>query len=973
MNPLRLHSFIRCGVQCTLFLFYFFIGNEIVCAQQGGEFRRKRSIPKNTPNNPKTPDNNRSIAVFGRVAGLVTDSLTGEPIAGAEALLRGTTFGAQTDLDGRYILDKIPAGKYEIQIHLISYKTTVVPNVVVVAGQTTTVNVALAEAGLELKTVVIVSSVDYSNAATVVSQQKNSAVVSDGIASETIKKSPDRNTSDVLRRIGGVTLMDDKYAVIRGLSNRYNQAMVNGLILPSSEADKKTFAFDIFPAAVIDQLFVVKTASPDLPGDFAGGVIQLKTRALVDDDFISLNASVGYNTISTFKNYAQANTGGTDILAFDDGTRALPGGLPSPNAIREAPRADKIEYAKLLPNDWPAYEKSAAPPNFGFQFAGGKWFKFKKNEIGVVGALIQNQTRRYTNLERNNFDLEKEISTSKNEQYIQNNSVGALLDVAFKLGLRHKFNAKALLNATATDRTIRRSGTIFDVSQEFKGWGFWYTSDALQLYQISGDHALTEKIKVNWQAHSAFQKGETPNLRRTLYFRNINLTKPEAFVAFVPPPAGAQPDGGGRFYSSLSETNVGGKIDAFYKFKIAASPQQLQAGFAYLHKNRSFDARLMGYVVSKTSALDQRLLLLPQDSIFRPENMRTDGFMLYDVTNASDAYKGKADLSAFYLMAENYLTAKIRVVWGARMEVFRQRIESADLSLKPILRDTTYLDVLPSLNFIYAINDKTNLRLAGSYTVSRPEFRELAPFSFFNPDNEWGYQGNPFLARTRIFNGDLRIERFPGGFELLSASLFYKRFSQPIEEVVIPGSKIITWQNVARGANNAGIELEARKTLAIFERLIKWSQWDNFAFGANFAYIFSQLDFSDKPELSWREKRPLQGQSAYSLNANLAYENHESGWGGSILLNKVGRRISQVGDKTFPDIYEQPRLILDAQISKKFGKYLEIKLNASDLLAQDLIFYQDRNDSRSYEADKDALMFKYTYGRTFTLNVGLTF
>jgi outer membrane receptor protein involved in Fe transport len=280
--------------------------------------------------------------------------------------------------------------------------------------------------------------------------------------------------------------------------------------------------------------------------------------------------------------------------------------------------------------------------------------------------------------------------------------------------------------------------------------------------------------------------------------------------------------------------------------------------------------------------------------------------------------------------------------------------------------DTSFTDLLPSLHFIYALTEKTNIRLTGTRTVSRPNLREIAPFSFYDFFIERDIVGNPDLVRTKIWNADLRYETYPGEAKYFAASVFYKKFDNPIEQVQLPGTNTLTWEN-APSAFDVGVELEGRWKLGSMAAALT-----DFTLFGNVSYIHSDVDTAGLP--AGQLERPLYGQSPYLINVGLNYSNDELGLSSTILYNRIGRRIWLVGLDQDPHVWEAPRNVLDFQITKNVGKYLEIKLTIGDILNNPANFYQDFNDNGKYDNETDdGLMLSNRFGTNFSLGLSYNF
>lgn len=287
----------------------------------------------------------------GVITGKVIDAKLAESLIGVTIILDNNAGGAMTDYDGNYTIANVPEGIHQISINYTGFSPKTIGEINVRAGETVTVDVALEEAVAQaLAEVVVVARAGRETQSALTILQKNSTTIGDGISSETIRRTPDRTTGDVIRRVSGASLQDNKFAVIRGLSDRYNIALLNGAMLSSTEPDRKAFSFDLFPSAMLDNLVVVKTASADLPGEFAGGAILLNTKDIPERSFFSATLNGGYNTVTTFKEHLGAQGGSTDWLGMDDGSRALPSGFPDTKTLVGATNEEQYAYSGMIPD-----------------------------------------------------------------------------------------------------------------------------------------------------------------------------------------------------------------------------------------------------------------------------------------------------------------------------------------------------------------------------------------------------------------------------------------------------------------------------------------------------------------------------------------------------------------------------------------------------------------------------------------------
>jgi hypothetical protein len=952
---------------------------------------------------------------IGGLKGTVLDESNGKPVPGINVVVKNTKYALSTDMDGNYIFRTIPAGTYEVEFSSMGYASKLISEVIIKEKEITELSPTLGEQKNMLNEVVITrTKAKTESVKSLLIQQKNSVSVSDGISAETIKRTPDRSTSDVIKRISGASIQDNKFVIIRGLNDRYNTAYINGSPLPSSEPDRKAFSFDIFPSNMIDNLIISKTATPDLPGEFAGGVVQINTKSVPDKNFQSFSFGMGYNTVTTGKNQVSYVGGKLDDLGMDDGARDL---FPIPNNLTANNPNDPNNvsfasaYATATQGDWNLFDKTFTP-NMNIQYSLGRQFSIGEKSLGALVSLTYNKTNTLFETTRRNYNdsgVEGEpniLSENFNDMsYNEQVLAGALANFSFKINNNNSISLKNIYSINSEDKVILRTGQS-GIDQEppyfdFKNNARWFTSNKILSSQLNGDHYFTKsKVKINWNGSISKVNRSIPNLRRNSY---LSYGTPD-YVAQIAQTVNFQ-SGGNIFYSENDETIAFAKTDFSKKFSFGEKASaEIKVGGSIQNRDRTFAAKLLGYVTMNNFEPTNALLTLPESEIFNPTNMGAlgngfNGFSMLNVTKPSDQYIASSKLNSAYAMVDNVFD-KWRFVWGVRMENFTQTLDSEN-DAGPVRINQKQQDILPSLNVIYAINPKKNLRFSYSKTVNRPEFRELAPFKFFDFQTNFNTQGNENLQIATINNLDVRYEVYPGKGQLFSFSVFTKTFTNPIEIKAAPNPKEIYYWN-APSAKNSGFEIEFRTLLSSLLGKEAGSASDNFTLFSNLAFIYSEVTVGTEPGLPETDKfRPMQGQSPYVLNAGLQYMNN--GWSASTSLNRVGNRIAIVGSPSAasgvgePTLWEKSRTLLDLQISKTFmDNKFEIKLNVQNLLAQDQIFYRN-NDTRVrtnenystildsdfekllfnannfYNPDKDDLVWSTKFGRTFSLSATYNF
>ncbi len=880
---------------------------------------------------------------IGNISGKVSDGKNGETIIGATVMVKGTTRGTQTDVDGNFNLS-VDAGTYTLEIKYLGYQTKEVSDVVVTDNNTVSINTTITESkATELQEVVVKSSLKKENISSLYIIQKNSAAISDGISADIIKKSPDRSTGEVLKRVSGTTIQDNKFVIIRGLSDRYNLGMVDNAILPSTEPNRKAFSFDIIPSSLVDNIIITKAATPDLPGDFAGGVINILTKEIPEQNFTNISIGTSYNTVSTFKDFKSGYRGSTDFLGFDDGSRKLPKDIPSTATIGSGLTTQQnIDNLSKLNNDY-SINTHSAMPGINLQASSGKVFALKGNKrIGIVGAVNYAHTEMIEqNVERYYSDYDYKDNT-----YKYSSNLGALLNVGYS-SAKSKITLKSLYNNIFDDNFLDRSGFNWAKTRGIQYYAYDLQQKSLFKTSLEGDHRVgTGQSKFNWLLGYNHVGNLQPDQRKLQYTLSDVDNTPVADIETL----GKLNN---RLYSKLSENIYSANIN--YSMPVSLfNKTTIKAGVFGQYRQRDFNARFLGLQLRPVADAEQIKRLKPAD-LFSQQLINANAYLLQDQTIGADAYDANSTTAAGYVMIDNKFTEKLRLVWGARVESFNVKLNSFNTNNAPVAVDQTWTDLLPSANLTYSLSDKINLR--GSYyrTVARPEFREMAPFAYFDYELSALNYGTPGLQRSQINNADLRFEYYPAAGEILSASIFYKHFNKTIEPyVLIPSSQMEIYTRNYDQAQNIGAEIEIRKNLGFINDGNRFLR--NLTFYTNLAFIKSRVTGNDTSTFGVITEidRPLSGQSNYVINGGLSYAAMQGKLNVNVLYNRIGQRITLVGaidpsHKLLGNVWEMPRNVLDAQVAYNISKRSELKLNVKDLLNAKYMFYFDQNRNDKFD------------------------
>ncbi len=910
----------------------------------------------------------------GKIGGRVTDKFTLETLIGLAATIPGTSLGAATNFDGNYEISNLAPGVYTVQFKYLGYATKAVSGVVVVAGKTTELNVIMEETvSTQVAEVVITSTFSRETINSLYSVQQNAISVSDGISADVIRKSPDKSSADILKRVSGASIQGGRFVIVRGMNDRYNLAYLNNSSLPSTEADRKAFTFDIFPAGIIDNITIIKTFSPEYKADFAGGIIKVNTKQIPESNSGSISFSGGYNTITTGKSFFKHKSGKTDWLGIDDGTRLLPDAFPNTQTFRDstASRPDlNTQLSRTLNDDWSIKNKNAAP-NLSFQMNKANVFKLRNVAIGTFAALSYNNTNRFSRVSRYSVDditLNRQDSIEL-DRYGNQVLWGALFNVGLKISNHSTIAIRNLYNVNSENNTFVGAGTNFE-DLKLRFWTYFFYSNQMFTNQVEGDHTITindtYKPKINWNFNYNNIEKNIPD------YRNVNGSESNEIIRIAQ---------ASRFFSELKEDYYSGKVDLTLPLNFSNVQNDLKVGYFYEDRNRIFRAQQFEVQLSPNSNGDS-LRSLPLNSIFLNQNIKgEDGFYLNEANPADKAYVANSQLSAFYVLMDTKIAKWVRASYGFRSEKFTQflsKVNSRDSLVLDQQVNSSNTKIFPAINITFPITEKENLRFSYTETINRPEFREQADVFFFDFETDLNIYGNPKLKPALINNFDFKYEFFPAPGEVFSVSAFYKSILNPIEFVVDNGSNFNSYgfKNASK-AYVFGIELEGRKNLSFLADILKTDFFRRITLYSNLALIESESDYQGTPISStgFQGKRAFQGQSPYLYNGGLIYDDIEKGWSSSILVNVTGARLSAGGGFSFVNRYESARTIVDLQLSKRIKK-LEFRVSVNDLFATNLYFYKnslDKFDTLNYEKDTDAIVNTFRFGTQVNFRVGFNF
>ncbi len=918
----------------------------------------------------------------GTVRITVSDDKTGETLVGANVIIDGTMQGTTSDLDGVATLTLAP-GTYNIKVSYISYQSTLIKDVKVEPGKTNTFSVRLSSADLQINEVVITAKAARNTENSLLILQKKSPKLFDAITADQFSKIGANDAAGALKKVTGVTIAGGKYVYVRGLGDRYSKSILNGSDVPSLDPNKNAVQLDLFPSNLIDNIVVYKTFTPDLPGDFAGGLIDISTKDFPESFSLQLSAGVGYNNQSNFNNkFLTANGSSTDILGFDNGFRSVPklvsqyteDNFPDPYLNKTA----ITEVSKAFKNRQFEPGKGSRFLNHNLSFSVGDQFLLFKKQLGYIFGLSysrefsnynldQGVENVYEGISQGQTTLNNDILTTSTEQKSGDDvQIGAMFNTSYKLNNNNKISIALLANQSGNSENRYQNGYRLDYASDssvhLQNRTIDYTERSFRNGQIRGEHVIPglNNLNIAWSNSYTYSSINQPDLRLARNTYSINTNNDTLYNL-------GNNDRPSRYYRNLKELNDNAKLDFTLPVSIFGGlKSRIKFGGYFLYKNRSFRENVYQYSIQYNRGYSGDIgeLFLDENLGYVNNGTELRNFlvMISYKPNNFDAYQR---LQAAYAMIESSVTEKIKITTGIRFERTYMHLRAFNDSTGTIETN----DILPALALTYNINDNTNLRFSADRTIARPSFREFSPLATFDFFGGYIQNGNPNLKRTLINNYDLRWEKYPGPGEYLSVSLFYKKFLHPIENTQLRragGSASQFQYNNVDESYMYGAEIETRKNLGSEGSFLQY-----FKVSANFTYVYAFVNVTND-ELqairTWNpgadKIRPMYNQAPYTVNASISYENPDKGWESALNFNVSGERLI-VYQIDLPSIYQQPMPDLNFTVMKTFNRFT-VRLRAKNLL--------DNVYKEQMTVNNDIFFTtKYQMGRTFSVSVSYNF
>lgn len=870
----------------------------------------------------------------GVLKGKITDKKNSESIIGANVMVKGVSMATISDVDGNYQLNNIPAGTYEVTVRYVSYQTIEIKDIVVEAGKTKELHFELEPAEVQLAGVQVVGTRRTNTELAMLNNTKKAQLVVSGISSQQIARTLDRDAGEVVKRVPGVTIIGNRFVVVRGLNQRYNNVWLNEVSTPSSEADSRAFSFDAIPGGMIDNLLVYKTPAPEIPADFSGGFVKILTKNMPEGKTQTFNVSIGHHSGSTFQDFESVSRTAADWVGLGSPARVLPSDFPA----KLKSSSDLVKFTQAINQGW-GTSQTTALPDMRLSATFNRVYQWGDVKVGHVLAANYSNTFRSDQIQNRRFgiyqqNIDKPFARNDydDQQSSQDSKLGILYNWSFQLNSANTIEFRNFFNQIGKSRFTDRAGEDRNNDYIIKESEQYYMSRSTLSSQLSGKHTFEKaEARLDWVAGYSYANRYEPDRRIVTYRLNQDSLSPSfnkyrTFANDIK-----------RFYQTLDEhvTSVGVNFEK--QLYLGAFTPMLKTGLFGEYKFRDFQGRNFVYNFNSAN-LPSGYSYLPIEDLMAETNIENRGVLLEENTNKSDSYTANSNLIAGYFGLNMPLGAKWKVYAGLRLETHTLMLDGYESDgTDPVHVNRTALELFPSVNATYNLNEEHLLRLAYGKSINRPEFREIAPYVYYDFDQFANFEGNSNLKDATIHNVDLRYEWYPTPSETFSVALFYKNFTNPIENTYyeVGAQNQFTYRNAA-SAENYGLEVDLRKSLTFIGL-------NKFNLVMNASLIHSRVRF---PVGSFERNRAMQGQSPYLVNTGLFYNDEAKGFKASLMYNRIGKRILYVGVvnqniiEDIPDTYEMPRNVIDLSVSKQLGSTMELGLGIKDLLNEPVEFKQ---------------------------------
>ncbi len=865
----------------------------------------------------------------GRITGRVLDAASGAGLSDAGVQIVGTPQGTMSGVEGRFTLGNVAPGTVTIQVRRIGYAPKTITGLFLDAGKTLVQDVVLVQATVQLTAQVVTADAERGSVNEALDAQKNSVNVVSSITAEQIAKGPDGDAAQAIGRVSGVSVQDGKYVFVRGLGDRYTQTSLNGARIPSPEPEKKVVPLDLFPTGLLQSITTIKTFTPDQPGDFSGAQVDIQTREFSGPRTWVMSSSTGASDAVLLRDLPMPTRVGGDVIAFGAANRALPSfiqtfgnfasSLPGQNDYNRMVSEFRNSWSPVsregLVNGATSFSVGGSDPIRGQRISyllSSTYSHGTEAKVDQVRAIaIPTSGAEPTEADR--FEGETGRTTVL---------WGGLANVSTVIGSRTRLAVNNTYNRTMDSEARRENGFSENLGIPFLISRQRYVERSVRSSQLLLQSDLTADQKLEVSLNVSGVTRAEPD--RSEFVQAI-FTDPSTGDAMAPQWFSSSTEGAVRSFSDLGEDAY--EVRAHYRIQFGEVGRILALKVGGLGRYGHRTAQSTSYSIS-ASGLTQAEREQSAEAIFASYLTASDSVWRITPLGAGGDYTAGDFLYAGFAMLEKDLGPRWQAIIGARAEYSDVLVKAEPTIGAVSTTHPTYLDILPAVAVTFRPNEQTNLRFSLSQTLSRPEYRELAPIQYREVLGGDNVMGNPGLKRALIQNIDLRWEYYVGVGEVVSVAAFAKRFTNPIERVYrgASGTRIVTFVN-ARGADNYGIELEARKNLDfVSERLA------NLTLASNLTLMSSSIRLDPTAISVTNGSRGMVGQAPYMLNAGLTWTSNLGRASGTLLYNVVGERVTDAGEVPMPDVVEQERHVIDLSVRFPVLEVLTARIDLKNLL-----------------------------------------
>ena len=814
--------------------------------------------------------------------------------------------------------------------------------------------------------------------------QQESFTVSNFLSAEELSRQGDSNAALALTRVTGLSVVSGRFVYVRGLGDRYSSALLNGSPLPSPEPLRRQVPLDLFPSNILDGATVQKTFSPDLPGEFGGGVIDLRTVSIPNETFFTFKLGTGGNTESTDHRGLTYYGESSDWTGMADGLRDVP--APIQAAISSGRRIDANNFTpaqleamgeSLVNSPLTVIQYEHHDPDFETEATAGTSIDIGKYNIGLVGVVgYDSQTRLQTahrqRVVGGQIENDDRVATS-NWDVVLNGFGSASIgwddnQITLTGLIVRSTTKKAQIGERAFD--ANRGGN--PVHSESTAW---YERELGSL-QLAGEHEFGP-LTLDWRTAYAQSTRDAP------YEREVQYERTPLFPIIY---SGRGTDNSIRF-SELIDQVLSAGVDATYTLPLSDTRDLLLAGgVSYSNTIRDYTQRTFAFTEPFPALINNTTRQARADYLFSPDSIRPDGFQLQEFTGRDDSYKGRLTVMSGYLMADVDVLPLVHVSLGARYEDATEIVRTYNtVNETPFVRPVTLANdyILPSVTATWNFAEDLQARVAFSQTIARPQFRELAFSPYLDPETDRTYQGNPFLQDSEFDNWDSRLEYYFGRDQFVTVGAFYKKITNPIEEVITPTQGDIFTKFInAPEATLYGAEAEFRTKFDAPWDILPFLEGEQWLFAVNYTYTHSEVTAGQEclvnPSVSPSavnfagfgscnpsdgfarasalivDGSPLQGTPESIVNLQFGLETASSQL--TLLVGWVDERIARRGLGALPTVIEDPGVNVDLVFRRDFtvgDNLVTLGLSGRNLLDEQHSEYQNsaagRTDANTYD------------------------